>query len=84
MIYNIPSTFSTSLVFNVTLDEGSYTLTVYQQYYANRLYFTVTDYSGKLIITRPLISSDFDVNNLENYFDTKLYYSETDQVIKIV
>lgn len=83
--YQIPPSFNAPLTFNAQLEGQSYTLTVFYQFFGQRFYFTLTDLIGNIIVTKPLISSNGDINNLYGYFTTsKLYYSATDQVIVVI
>lgn len=82
--YQVPSSFNAPLTFSIQLEGQAYTLTVFYLFFGQRLYFTLTDLIGNLIVTKPLISSNGDINNLFGYFDTAtLYYSATDQLVVI-
>lgn len=83
--YQIPPSFNAPLTFSVQLDGASYTMTVFYLFFGQRLYFTLTDLLGNIVVTRPLISSNGDINNLFGYFTTsKLYYSSSDELAVIV
>lgn len=82
--YQVPSSFNSPLTFSVQLEGQSYTLTVFYLFFGQRFYFTLTDLLGNIIVTKPLISSNGDINNLYGYFVTStLYYSASDQLIVI-
>lgn len=83
--YQVPPSFNAPLTYNVQLDSQSYTLTIFYLFYGQRLYFTLTDLIGNLIVTRPLIASNGDIDNLFGYFTTsKMYYSSSDEIVAVV
>jgi hypothetical protein len=83
-IFSVPSNFTAPIQFTVALDGIQHTITVYYQYYAARLYFKVTDSSGTIVVVRPLISSENNIDNLSHYFTNKMYYSEVNQIVTIL
>lgn len=82
MIYRVPNRFPTPLTYNVNLDGMVYILYVYYLTFGQRLYFKISDNSGKLIVNLPLVSTK---NMLGGYFTTStMHYYPEDQSIEIL
>lgn len=83
--YNIRQQSPSPQVFNIVLDGGEYSLTIYWLMGAQRYYFMIRDNSGNYILNMPLISSNYTENLIAGYFTSStMYYNKKDELVEIL
>lgn len=76
MIINFPSTQQQAFTFQCTLDGGQYSASIWWNIGGQRWYITLSDLSGNIIFTQPLIASPVgtDLSITIGYFTSKIIY----------